>query len=103
MASAFQVTRADEPRSYRLSGELDLSTADQLIDVLAQDRTSPGDIALDLSELTFIDSSGLRVLLDTVRSLDERGTLVLRRPSGEVARVFEVSGIDQVEGIRVER
>ena len=93
----------EESRSYKLSGELDLSTADQLIDVLAEDRTSAGDVVLDLSELTFIDSSGLRVLLDTVRSLGERGTLVLRRPSGEVARVFEVSGIEQVEAIRVER
>ena len=93
----------EEPRSYKLSGELDLSTADQLIDVLAEDRTSAGDVALDLSELAFIDSSGLRVLLDTVRSLGEMGTLVLRRPSGEVARVFEVSGIDQLKGIRVER
>jgi anti-anti-sigma factor len=99
----FEVTPLDSPRSYRLSGELDLSTADQLSQVLAEECQSPGDISLDLADLTFIDSTGLRILLDCHRALGATGELILRKPTGEVARTFEVSGIDRVEGIRVER
>ena len=102
MTAPFQVTPL-RPRSYRLSGELDPSTADRLREALADDCGSSGDITLDLSALTFLDSAGFHVLMEVCRALGPRGELVLRTPSPEVDRVFEISGIEQVDGLRVER
>jgi anti-sigma B factor antagonist len=102
MATLFEVTPLSEARSYRLAGELDMSTADKLAEVLIEDCRSPGQITLDLTELTFLDSSGLHVLLEACGTLGENGDLVLRNPSRVVARVFDVSGISRFKGIRVE-
>src|SRR6202035_5460123 len=64
--------RSPDPRclvpndSFFLSGELDLRRADQLeAGLLAHAESTPGDtVVIDCSELTFIDSSGLGMLVD---------------------------------------
>ena len=49
---------------------------------------------LDLPGVTFIDSSGLRVLVEAHQLRIERGTrLVLRAPSAPVQRLLEISGL----------
>jgi anti-sigma B factor antagonist len=80
-------------RRVRLAGELDMSSAPQLVTTLAEtvDRTS--DLELDLSELTFMDSSGLHVIINVAKTLDGRATLVLIAPLPAVARVLEIAGI----------
>jgi stage II sporulation protein AA (anti-sigma F factor antagonist) len=103
LSSAFGVIPLQEPRSYKLSGELDISTADDLTRALRPDCETPGDITLDLSGLTFVDSSGLVVFLDACKRLGMKGDLVLRNASGEVAQLFDIAGLDRVEGLRVER
>lgn len=70
-----------------------MSSAPQLVTTLAQtgDRTS--DLELDLSELTFMDSTGLHVIINVAKTLDGRATLVLIAPLPAVARVLEIAGI----------
>ncbi len=103
MMPELNITPLDNPRSYRLAGELDMSNASQLAEVLREECSKPGDVALDLSALTFMDSSGLHVVLDASRQLESNGHLILRNPTKAVGRIFEVSGIEQVETIRVEK
>ena len=79
-----------------LSGELDMLSASCLGDALAAAR---GNVAviLDLSQLTFMDSSGLHAILTARNRLSEAGCrLVILRGSHQVQRVFEVSGVDGV-------
>lgn len=78
-----------------LSGELDPHTAPvlaaELDDVLAAGSTT---VVLEMSELGFVDSSGLRVILATDGDLRDRGgALVLRSPSGTVRRLLEITGL----------
>ena len=80
-----------------------MSSADQLGEALAEDYETRSDITLDLSELTFLDSSGLQVILAASSKLGKNGDLILRNASHEVALVFELSGLDRVRGIRIER
>lgn len=74
-----------------LVGELDLHTAPLLEAELT--RAPSGTVEVELSEVTFIDSSGLRVL---VAERQKRGPdgLVLRAPSAVVRRLLEVTGLD---------
>jgi anti-anti-sigma factor len=81
----------------QLVGELDISSApalrQQLLDILASDS----DVIVDLSGLTFMDSSGISVLiLAHKQARDQSQKMTLRHPTGPVAKVLAVSGTDQV-------
>ena len=82
-----------------LAGELDLGTADTLRVCLQQLDEGYDELVVDLSGLSFLDSTGLGLLVATRHAIAEReqpGTMVLRNPEGNVRRVLEVSGVDQV-------
>jgi anti-anti-sigma factor len=72
-------------------GEIDLDSADRLTAAVVQ---TPGRVVLSLEDVTFIDSSGLRGLLQAQRTLQDRGDdLVLRRPAAVVRRLLEITGL----------
>lgn len=77
-----------------LRGELDLATA-RLLDARLRALLECNEqLELDLSELSFIDSSGLAVLLAAARAADrDGGTLAIRKVSASVMRVIEISGL----------
>ena len=102
MSAALLILPLDKPRGYRIVGELDFANADQLAEVLREESRQPGDIILDISELRFMDSSGLHVVLDACNQL-RGGLLIMRNPTPAIDRVFEVAGIDSVEGIRIQK
>jgi serine/threonine-protein kinase RsbW/stage II sporulation protein AB (anti-sigma F factor) len=76
------------------AGELDLTTTPDLEDAL--ERASPySELELDLAELTFIDSSGLRLLLSERDRARRHGRgFAISGARGSVARVFAISGFD---------
>jgi anti-anti-sigma factor len=82
---------------YRVVGDLDLSTAGFLE---AQLETDPcPSLILDLSELTFLDSAGMRVVL---RAIVQGRSVTLRAPSPSVERTVRTAGVDRLPGLRVE-
>lgn len=76
-------------------GELDLATADQLERELDELRTAGFEhVMLDLRGLSFMDSTGLRLILAAEASARTRGTrLSLISGAPAVQRVFEVAGV----------
>jgi anti-anti-sigma factor len=53
-------------------------------------------ITVDMSGVSFMDSSGLRVLMDaTTRAREGGGDLIVARPSAAVARLVEISGLSE--------
>ena len=83
--------------SFALSGDLDLSTLDQLESALEGNLNGQLDlVVLDLRELTFLDSSGLRAILALhSRVRDEGGRLVLVKGPRRVHRVLELTRADE--------
>lgn len=72
---------------------------DTLVDALC---ASAGDLTLDLSAVTDIDSAGVQLLLATRRSVAERGAvLTLSGASGPVADALAVFGLDHSFDARV--
>lgn len=86
-----------------VSGELDIATAPQLQSALADAvGHSPRGVELDLAECTFIDSTGLQVIVRAAMAVAEGGGwLSLERPRDHVRRLFVTAGIDRIDGIRV--
>jgi anti-sigma B factor antagonist len=81
-----------------LRGELDLSTAEELDAVLEQAFAKRAEsLVIDLSESTFIDSTGIRSLLAAQRRAERCKTrLVIVPAPPEVQRVFKVCGLETV-------
>ncbi len=72
-------------------GELDECTGEELAAVLA---THPRVTTVDLAEVSFVDSAGLRVLLVARRDREQAGAgLHVRRTNGTVRRVMRLAGI----------
>ena len=74
-----------------LAGEIDSYTAPELEESLAP---LPDQCVVDLSGVTFIDSSGLRVIVEAHSVRRERGGAVtLRSPSPSVERLLQIAGV----------
>jgi anti-sigma B factor antagonist len=94
-----EIVTTDE--GFRLRGELDMATAGDLSELLktAVERTDP--LVLDLSEVSFMDSSGLRALLEGAGLPKESGPLVILDPSPQVRRVLDISIPGGMPGLEV--
>ena len=99
--SVFEIWPLVNGKGLRLEGELDLAAAPQLTEALLDFASSEGEVHLDLSEVSFLDSSGLRVILALARSRADIGSVVLLDPSAAVVRIFEIMGIDEHPGIEI--
>ncbi len=79
----------------RLHGELDLATAARLeAEVLAQIEGHE-ELVVDLSELTFIDSTGIRTLIQIATAVTPK-PVILRSPRPNVQHVFDLTGVDAI-------
>jgi anti-sigma B factor antagonist len=81
-----------------LAGEVDATNSDELYGVLESVVIQqPRLLIVDMSELSFMDSTGLRMLLRSSRSLDQQGgVLALAAPQVSVARVLQLTRADQL-------
>jgi anti-sigma B factor antagonist len=83
-------------RVVRLRGELDVATAPEFERVLVRLRPPDQRVVLDLSELRFMDSTGLRILLQARRVASEGGwQLALRNVPPNVLRLLKLSGVEE--------
>jgi len=79
----------------RLGGDLDLYNADDVRDALADAAAhNPGRVVVDLSQVTFLDSTALGVLLEARAALPP-GALHVAAPQLEAMRALRVSGLDR--------
>ena len=98
----FQVAPGQEPRTFRLEGELDVAETEVLLDGVG-DLPDGGDVVLDLRKLVFIDSSGVRALLQLAGRMHGDDVLVLRDAAPAVRRVFDLVSLEETGlPIRVE-
>jgi anti-anti-sigma factor len=81
------------------TGELDLVTAPQLGQVLREAQLSARLVVLDLRELTFMDSSGVHVILDAASGARQAsGRLILVRGPAHIDRLLALTDVcDEVE------
>jgi anti-sigma B factor antagonist len=79
-----------------ITGEIDIATSQAMQDALATEP-GPAHLEVDMSAVTFMDASGIGVLLAArQRAVDGGGSLTLRAPSWAVRRVTGVLGLDEL-------
>ena len=78
-----------------VSGELDIHTAPDLTEVLQVAIATGQPVIVDLTDVTFMDSSGLSVFVSALKRVRESLTsLVLVVSEPRVMRVFSITGLD---------
>lgn len=86
-----------------LTGEIDHHSAKACIQAIAAkiEAYTPETCILDFQEVTFVDSSGIAVVINALRSMTQiEGRLLLTGISQQPMRVFRASGIDKLVEIR---
>ena len=85
--------------TLKIEGRLDTTTAPTLektIDEFIDDIT---ELVLDMNQLTYVSSAGLRVLLSTQKKMNKIGTMKLIGVCEEVMEVFEMTGFVDILNI----
>ena len=86
-----------------LCGEIDHHRARSYIDTIAAkiDAYSPAECVLDFSEVTFVDYSGIAVVINSMQRMAQiEGELYLSGLGEQPRRVFRTSGIDRLVHIK---
>jgi anti-sigma B factor antagonist len=99
-SGAFWVGRHEDQQRvvFVPRGELDLATAPEFEAAILGALEAGRPVVVDLRQLDFMDSSGVRVLITAHAKAGDHGerlTLVRPAPGGAVERILEIAGIDQ--------
>ena len=100
-----QETLDDHRYVVAVGGEIDLFTAPELKSAIGEALESGHTrIVVDLTETTFLDSTALGVLIGAVKRLRSRdGVLTIVNTDPNIAKTFEITGLDQIFTIRPTR
>jgi anti-anti-sigma factor len=92
-----QIEQAPTGVTVRIRGDIDIATIRSLED--ARERVlaaAPRSVLIDLRAVGFVDSSGLKFLLETLARSQQNGwTLQLLRPADTAMKVFTITGADK--------
>jgi anti-anti-sigma factor len=92
-----RVLEADGAVVVAVAGEIDMATADLFHRAINHACGHDGRVVVDLACTSFIDSSGLAVLIRASERLGQRSdALVVRAADATVRRTFEISGVDHL-------
>ena len=79
-----------------LKGRLDTTTAPQLESEIKDSLDGCTKLVLDLKELEYISSAGLRVLLSAQKIMNRQGEMVVKNVAPEVNEIFDVTGFSDI-------
>jgi anti-sigma B factor antagonist len=106
-AALLDVEVAEDRGVLNLRGELCLSTADLVrVPLFSAIENGSANVVLDLTQCTFIDSSGLEVLALAswrLAAIDPRRELVVVSPRSAVRRILDLTGMDHIVTVRDQR
>ena len=98
---ALVVEATTAPRGFRIAGDLDVSSVGLLADALSRELARGGELTLDLAGVTFVDSTGLQLLMQAARRLEGRGRLVLVSPQPRVKLLFGYVLLDRRANVEI--
>lgn len=93
-----QITKTlnDGALDIALQGRLDTTTAPQLEEELKSSMDGVTALTMDMAELQYISSAGLRVLLAAQKVMNKQGTMVLRNVCEDIREVFDITGFSDI-------
>lgn len=92
-----ETSREQEKLCLKVKGRLDTMTSPQLDKEVETNLKGTELLTMDLSELDYVSSAGLRVLLSAHKSMKKQGgSIVVRGVNEEVQEVFTITGFSEI-------
>ena len=91
-----EIKRNAEETTIKLAGRLDTTTAPALDKTINEDIADVKNLVLDVKELEYISSAGLRVLLGAQKKMQKIGSMKVVNVCEEVMEVFEMTGFADI-------
>ena len=82
--------------TFTLDGRLDTITSPDLEAKINEVVGGASKLTLDLGNLEYISSAGLRVILGATQAMDGKGDMIVRNPSQAVREVFDLTGFSNL-------
>lgn len=79
-----------------LSGRLDTTTAPELETFMEKELKDTQELVFDLTDLEYISSAGLRVLLKVQKYMNKKGDFKLTHVSEVIEEIFEITGFSDI-------
>jgi anti-sigma B factor antagonist len=97
-----EVANTTSPTTVVLIGEIDLSTAGRVREALiAVSNSGETNVVVDMTNVTFMDSTGLSALVSSAKRFRSAGgEVALRSPGPSVRKVMEITGLTRVFSIQ---
>ncbi len=92
--------RLGDSLTLRLTGRLDTETSQDLQNVIEKELDGVRLLTVDMTELTYLTSAGLRVLLHVSKRMNTpESSVVVSNPNNEIREVFKITGFDGILNI----
>ena len=79
-----------------LAGRLDTTTAPELEQELKTSLDGVSELVMDMKELDYISSAGLRVLLSAQKVMNKQGSMTIKNANDTILEIFEVTGFSDI-------
>jgi anti-anti-sigma factor len=101
-ASLLRIEPSARPNEYHVIGEIDMSSSEALSTFLRERASTRQPVALDLSGVSFLDSTAIHTLIEGSRFFDGSGPIELVNLSPQVRRVLEIAAPHGLPMLRIE-
>ena len=93
-----KITKSKENSALTLAltGRLDTNTAPELETELKASLDGIETLVIDMEELAYLSSAGLRVILAAQKQMNKQGRMIIRKVNDMVMEVFEVTGFTDI-------
>ena len=81
---------------FALAGRLDTTTAPELEQEVKASLDGVSELVMDMKELDYISSAGLRVLLSAQKVMNKQGSMTIRNANDTIMEIFEVTGFSDI-------
>ena len=93
------INKDNEKLTVEVSGRLDTLTAPEFESKVEPQLPGIKELVVDLKDLEYISSAGLRVLMDFVKIMQDQGEMKVINPNEVVMDVFSLTGFDSILNI----
>ena len=99
MVMNIEVRRNSKEIIIEVAGRLDTTTAPTLDNTINENIADATNLILDLKELNYISSAGLRVLLSAQKKMQKIGSMKVKNVCEEIMEIFEMTGFADILSI----
>lgn len=82
--------------TLKIEGRIDTNTSPELADLLPNVLGGVEELIIDIEEVNYVSSAGLRVLLSAQKAMNGKGKMIVKNVCEEVMEVFELTGFNEI-------